>query len=125
MIGLTGMLRFPRTLCFKGFDSLGEWQQLTVARMGGPTAWHEAQQKREAFKRDWEAEANQEESDSEESEAGTGGREKRDLYAEYDIDPETMRQDLHDAGNSASQHEGTEGVGPPPTLPHAGYQWMI
>lgn len=55
-------------------------------RMGGPRAWKEMQKKQQEYQTSWdhEEQTNKDDSDDEERKV-----EKRDVYAEYGIDPET------------------------------------
>ena len=69
-----------------------------VNRMGGPRAWKEAQKKRDEEQMSYEQEerdklAEEYEDDSEDASGDSKPRaEKRDLYAEYGIDPETEHE---------------------------------
>jgi Swi5-dependent recombination DNA repair protein 1 len=67
--------------------------------MGGPRAWKEMQKKQQEFQNSW----GQEEQSNHDSDRERNYTEKRDLYAEYDIEPETE--------NEKSQR--TKGVGNP------------
>ena len=62
-----------------------------VNRMGGPRAWKEMQKKQQEFQNSWDTEE-QKNNDDEEDEEGKDAPEKRDLYAEYGIDPETENE---------------------------------
>lgn len=80
-----------------------------VNRMGGPRAWKEMQKRQEEFR----AGFNQPEPEQAEEEGdGDGDRpdvEKRDLYAEYDINPETenekSQRDTKDTGEEPGQED--------------------
>ncbi|PVH74343.1 hypothetical protein DL98DRAFT_658825 [Cadophora sp. DSE1049] len=75
-----------------------------VNRMGGPRAWKEMQKKQQENRNSWDQEEqNNNDSDDEENK----DVEKRDIYAEYGIDPETE--------NEKSQRE--KGVGDTGELP--------
>ncbi|KAF4632481.1 hypothetical protein G7Y89_g5643 [Cudoniella acicularis] len=66
-----------------------------VNRMGGPRAWKEMQKKQEEWQNNWEqedAQANNNDSDDDEDNEVKPDVEKRDLYAKYDIDPETENE---------------------------------
>jgi len=73
--------------------------------MGGPRAWKEMQKKQQEFQTSWDQEE-QPNNDSNDEEEGKEV-EKRDVYAEYSIDPETE--------NEKSQRE--KGVGDTGELP--------
>jgi hypothetical protein len=80
---------------------------LTLGRMGGPKAWKEMQERQKGFRSGWDTEPPpQPDSDDED------GRdvEKRDLYAEYDIDPETANEIEARGGNKILDAEGAEDV---------------
>lgn len=58
--------------------------------MGGPRAWKEMQKKQQEFQGGWDqVEQTKDDSDDENADKDV---EKRDLYAEYDIDPETENE---------------------------------
>ncbi len=60
--------------------------------MGGPRAWKELQKKQQEFQNSWAEEETLTNNDSDD-EAGEGKHvEKRDVYAEYDIEPETENE---------------------------------
>ncbi|KAE9368477.1 hypothetical protein N431DRAFT_414913 [Stipitochalara longipes BDJ] len=62
-----------------------------VNRMGGPRAWKEMQKKQQEFQNSWDQE-DQTNNDSEDEDGEGKDVEKRDLYAEYDIEPETENE---------------------------------
>lgn len=76
-----------------------------VNRMGGPRAWKEMQKRQQDFQGQWDQEETTNNNDDSEDE----GKEvdKRDVYAEYSIDPETE--------NEKSQRD--KGVGDTGELP--------
>ncbi|KAH7319062.1 hypothetical protein BKA65DRAFT_513740 [Rhexocercosporidium sp. MPI-PUGE-AT-0058] len=76
-----------------------------VNRMGGPRAWKEMQKKQEENRNSWDQEEQKNTNDSDDEE--NKDVEKRDVYAEYGIDPETE--------NEKSQRE--KGVGDTGELP--------
>ncbi|KAL5315076.1 hypothetical protein ACEPPN_017727 [Leptodophora sp. 'Broadleaf-Isolate-01'] len=76
-----------------------------VNRMGGPRAWKEMQKKQEENRNSWDQEEQTNNNDSDDEE--NKDVEKRDVYAEYGIDPETE--------NEKSQRE--KGVGDTGELP--------
>ncbi|KAH7371776.1 hypothetical protein BKA64DRAFT_689486 [Cadophora sp. MPI-SDFR-AT-0126] len=61
-----------------------------VNRMGGPRAWKEMQKKQEENRNSWDQEEQKNNNDSDDEE--NKGLEKTDIYAEYDIDPETENE---------------------------------
>lgn len=73
--------------------------------MGGPRAWKEMQKKQEENRNSWDQEEQTNNNDSDDEE--NKDVEKRDVYAEYGIDPETE--------NEKSQRE--KGVGDTGELP--------
>jgi Swi5-dependent recombination DNA repair protein 1 len=82
-----------------GIGSTGKlWQwisegrkRLTRLRMGGPRAWKEMQKKQQEFQNNWDQE--EQTNDNSDDEDGEGkDMEKRDLYAEYDVEPETENE---------------------------------
>ncbi|CZT12108.1 uncharacterized protein RAG0_16060 [Rhynchosporium agropyri] len=75
-----------------------------VNRMGGPRAWKEMQKKQEENRNSWDQEEQTNKDDDEEENKDV---EKRDVYAEYGIDPETE--------NEKSQRE--KGVGDTGEMP--------
>ncbi|KAL2059998.1 hypothetical protein VTL71DRAFT_9820 [Oculimacula yallundae] len=76
-----------------------------VNRMGGPRAWKEMQKKQEENRSAWDQEEQTNNNDSDDEE--NKDVEKRDVYAEYGIDPETE--------NEKSQRE--KGVGDTGEMP--------
>ena len=62
----------------------------SAIRMGGPRAWKEMQKKQQEFQNTWDREepANNDDSDTEDGK----NVEKRDLVAEYGIEPETENE---------------------------------
>lgn len=63
--------------------------------MGGPRAWKEAQKQRQEQQNSWDQEeqTNNDNDDRDEDDDGERrGGHKRDLYSEYDIDPETENE---------------------------------
>jgi len=76
-----------------------------VNRMGGPRAWKEMQKKQEQNRNAWDQEEQTNNNDSDDEE--NKDVEKRDIYAEYGIEPETE--------NEKSQRE--KGVGDTGELP--------
>ena len=77
--------------------------------MGGPKAWKEMQQRQKEFQKGWDAEP-QQEPDSDEGEDDWKCAEKRDLYAEYDVDAETANEKDAREGNFPLEDEGAEDV---------------
>lgn len=66
-----------------------------VNRMGGPRAWKEMQKKQAEFQNKWDQEEennNNNDDDDDEENVEKKDVEKRDLYAEYGIDPETENE---------------------------------
>ncbi|PMD61330.1 uncharacterized protein K444DRAFT_611572 [Hyaloscypha bicolor E] len=59
--------------------------------MGGPRAWKEMQNKQQEFQNSWDQEE-QTNNDSQDDDGEGKDMEKRDLYAEYDIEPETENE---------------------------------
>lgn len=78
-----------------------------MSRMGGPRAWKEMQKKQQEFQNSWDTEEQNNNNGDDEDEEEKDVHEKRDLYAEYSIDPETE--------NEKSQRE--KGVGDTGELP--------
>jgi hypothetical protein len=75
--------------------------------MGGPKAWKEMQERQKEFRSGWNTESlPQPDSDDEYGQ----DVEKRDLYAEYDIDPETANEKETRRGNEILEDEGAEDV---------------
>ena len=84
--------------------------------MGGPRAWKEIQKKQEEFRAGFDAPepVQDDENDDEEDEYGNKPDvEKRDLYAEYDIDLETenekSQRGVKDMGEEAGQEDVSAG----------------
>lgn len=75
-----------------------------VNRMGGPRAWKEMQKKQQEFQNEWQQGEQNSNNDSGE-EDNEGEVEKRDLYAEYDIDPETENEKSQRAKGAADTGE--------------------
>ncbi|KAH6681376.1 hypothetical protein B0J14DRAFT_694924 [Halenospora varia] len=63
-----------------------------VNRMGGPRAWKEMQKKQQEFQNEWQQDEQGNNNDSDDEDNERKDVEKRDLYAEYDIDPETENE---------------------------------
>jgi Swi5-dependent recombination DNA repair protein 1 len=82
---------------------------LTVHRMGGPRAWKEMQKRQQGFQSGWDEVPTNNDSDDNDDEAWDG--EKRDLYAEYDIDPETENEKEQRGGGDTGEDPGQEDVG--------------
>jgi len=70
-------------------------------RMGGPRAWKEMQKKQQEFQGGWDNQEDQiqnndDDDDDDDDDDGDNNEnnyvEKRDIYAEYDIDPETENE---------------------------------
>ena len=61
------------------------------ARMGGPRAWKEMQKRQQEFQNSWDQEDRTNNNDDDED-TERKDVEKRDLYAEYCIDPETENE---------------------------------
>jgi Swi5-dependent recombination DNA repair protein 1 len=59
--------------------------------MGGPRAWKEMQKKQQELHNSWDQEE-QTNNDSDDNDAEGKDVEKRDLYAEYDFEPETENE---------------------------------
>ena len=63
--------------------------------MGGPRAWKEAQKKQQEYQNGWDQEdqnQNQNNDDDDDDDGEKNNTEKRDVYAEYGIDPETENE---------------------------------
>ena len=88
-----------------------EWDEADGNRMGGPRAWKEMQKKQQESNGGWDDQHeqvnNNDDDDDEEDDVEKIDVEKRDLYAEYDVDPETE--------NEKSQRQ--KGVGDTGELP--------
>ncbi|KAE8448485.1 hypothetical protein EG329_009366 [Mollisiaceae sp. DMI_Dod_QoI] len=65
-----------------------------VNRMGGPRAWKEMQKKQQEYQNSWDQEEQTNNNDDDDDEDDAEGKEveKRDIYAEYSIDPETENE---------------------------------
>jgi Swi5-dependent recombination DNA repair protein 1 len=63
-----------------------------VNRMGGPRAWKAMQKKQAEFQNKWNEEDNNIGDDDDDEDTEMKDVEKRDLYAEYGIDPETENE---------------------------------
>jgi len=77
-----------------------------VNRMGGPRAWKEMQKRQQGFQSGWDEVPTNNDSDDNDDEAWDG--EKRDLYAEYDIDPETENEKEQRGGGDTGEDPGQE-----------------
>ena len=60
--------------------------------MGGPRAWKELQKKQQEFQNSWAEEELPTNNDSDDEDGEGKDVEKRDVYAEYDIEPETENE---------------------------------
>ncbi|KAF7871639.1 hypothetical protein EAF04_003746 [Stromatinia cepivora] len=65
-----------------------------VNRMGGPRAWKEMQKRQQEYQNNWDQDEanNNNNNDSDDDDEGGKDKEKRDVYAEYSIDPETENE---------------------------------
>ncbi|KAF8847441.1 hypothetical protein BDZ45DRAFT_733604 [Acephala macrosclerotiorum] len=65
-----------------------------VNRMGGPRAWKEMQKRQQEYQNSWDQEdqPNNDDDDDEDEDSEGKDVEKRDIYAEYGIDPETENE---------------------------------
>lgn len=67
-----------------------------IYRMGGPRAWKEAQKTQQEYQNGWDQEdMNQNKDNNDDDDDADGEKsevEKRDVYAEYGIDPETENE---------------------------------
>jgi hypothetical protein len=84
--------------------------------MGGPRAWKEMQKRQQEFQNQWDQDdvINQNrEDDADEEDAEGKHVEKRDIYAEYDIDPETENEKSQRAPGlgDTGENPGEEDVG--------------
>lgn len=68
------------------------WTMLTRFRMGGPRAWKEMQKKQAENQNSWDQEEPANNNDSDDENGQSQDVEKRDVYAEYGIDPETENE---------------------------------
>jgi Swi5-dependent recombination DNA repair protein 1 len=57
--------------------------------MGGPRAWKEIQKKQQEFQNSWDNDPQEPNADDDDDEVAA---EKRDLYAEYDVEEETENE---------------------------------
>jgi len=84
-------------LCFKSARYLG-LQMLIGNSMGGPKAWKEMQKKQQEFQGGWDNPEEQtqnndnDDDDDDDENYEKHDVEKRDIYAEYGIDPETENE---------------------------------
>ena len=60
--------------------------------MGGPRAWKESQKRQQEWQNSWDQEDEQTNNDSDDEDGEAKDVEKRDIYAEYGIDPETENE---------------------------------
>jgi Swi5-dependent recombination DNA repair protein 1 len=60
--------------------------------MGGPRAWKEMQKRQQEFQNQWDQDDVINQNDEDDEDAEGKHVEKRDIYAEYDIDPETENE---------------------------------
>lgn len=84
-----------------------------VCRMGGPRAWKEMQKRQLEFQNSWDQEEvnnNNGGGDSGDEEEEREDVEKRDLYAEYDVDPETEIEKAQrtDTGEDPGQEDASQ-----------------
>ncbi|KAM3069256.1 hypothetical protein ACMFMG_010767 [Clarireedia jacksonii] len=63
-----------------------------VNRMGGPRAWKEMQKRQQEFQNQWDQVDVINKNDEDDEDGEGKDVEKRDIYAEYDIDPETENE---------------------------------
>ncbi|CAD6441704.1 86c5d4da-5f0e-4344-8372-ee42a361a332 [Sclerotinia trifoliorum] len=65
-----------------------------VNRMGGPRAWKEMQKRQQEYQNNWDQDEanNNNNADSDDDDEDGKVKEKRDIYAEYSIDPETENE---------------------------------
>ncbi|PQE03268.1 dna repair dds20 mei5 protein [Rutstroemia sp. NJR-2017a BBW] len=86
-----------------------------VNRMGGPRAWKEMQKRQQEFQNQWDQDdvINQNQGDEDDEDAEGKHVEKRDIYAEYDIDPETENEKSQRAPGlgDTGENPGEEDVG--------------
>ena len=85
---------------------------LILHRMGGPRAWKAMQEQQQEFRAGFDApESVAKNSDDDENKPDM---EKRDLYAEYDIDPETenekSQRGVKDMGDEPGQEDVSDGL---------------
>jgi hypothetical protein len=84
--------------------------------MGGPRAWKEMQKRQQEQQQEWEQEDqtnNNGNDDSDDDEEGKETKEKRDVYAEYSIDPvtETEKSQREKGVGDTGELPGQEDVG--------------
>lgn len=62
--------------------------------MGGPRAWKEMQKRQQEYQNNWDQDEvnNNNNDDSDDDDEDGKVKEKRDIYAEYSIDPETENE---------------------------------
>jgi Swi5-dependent recombination DNA repair protein 1 len=60
--------------------------------MGGPRAWKEMQKKQQEYQSGWDQDEQQTNDNSDDDDEEKKDVRKRDLYAGYDIDPETENE---------------------------------
>jgi hypothetical protein len=72
--------------------------------MGGPKAWKEMQRRQKEFQNGWGEERPQPNSDDEAADEA----EKRDFYAYYDVDPETVNEKKAREANKDPEGDGDE-----------------
>ena len=77
-----------------------------VNRMGGPRAWKEMQKRQQEMRGEWDKEGMEQPGNEE----GEGAEEKRDLYAEYDVDPETENERAQKGEADTGEIPGQEDV---------------
>ncbi len=82
---LEGLVHKWKTASREAADEMFTSVRDRVNRMGGPAAWREMQRKKAEWRSGGFDEPEEKKADSEDEDAA--GVEKRDLYAEYDIDP--------------------------------------
>lgn len=76
--------------------------------MGGPRAWKEMQKRQQEFQNTWDQDEQGKTNDGDDSQdEESNGVEKRDLYAEYDVDPETENEKAQraDTGEDPGQED--------------------
>jgi len=83
--------------------------------MGGPRAWKEMQKKQHEYQNNWDQDEanNNGNNNSDDEEEESKDKEKRDLYAEYSIDPETENEKAQRAPGlgDTGENPGEEDVG--------------
>lgn len=82
--------------------------------MGGPKAWKEMQKQQQEFRAGFDApepvQENDEDDDNDDENASKPEVDKRDLYAEYDIDPETENEKSQRGVKDTGEEPGQEDV---------------